>query len=82
MILETIFRSGSSAGGAASGIKVNEYTFEDPTLPHVNTLRCPNSECLSNRDESKRDVIYIKTDPTNMKFQYICAVCRKAQWTS
>lgn len=82
MILETNFRSGSSAGGAASGIKVNEYTFEDPTLPHVNTLRCPNSECLSNRDESKRDVIYIKTDPTNMKFQYICAVCRQAQWTS
>ena len=81
LILETNFRSGSSAGGAASGITVNSYTLMDPTLPHVKTLRCPNGDCESNRDESKRDVIYIKTDPTNLKFQYICTVCSR-QWTS
>ena len=81
LILETNFRSGSSAGGAASGITVNSYTLRDPTLPHVKTLRCPNTSCPSQTDESKRDVIYIKTDPTNLKFQYICTTCQ-TQWTN
>jgi DNA-directed RNA polymerase subunit M/transcription elongation factor TFIIS len=80
LILETSFRSGSSAAGAASGIVINEFTLQDPTLPHVTTLRCPNADCASRTDESKRDVIYIKTDPTNLKFQYICKTC-KTQWT-
>jgi DNA-directed RNA polymerase subunit M/transcription elongation factor TFIIS len=81
LILETNFRSGSSAGGAASGITINDFTLKDPTLPHVKTLRCPNTGCQSNIDEKLRDVIYIKTDPTNLKFQYVCTVC-KTQWTS
>jgi DNA-directed RNA polymerase subunit M/transcription elongation factor TFIIS len=79
LILETSFRSGTS--GAASGVVINEYTLHDPTLPHVATLRCPNADCVSRTDESKRDVIYIKTDPTNLKFQYICTTCSR-QWTS
>jgi hypothetical protein len=81
LILETKFNTGSSANGAASGITVNDYTLKDPTLPHVNTLHCPNSTCPSNADESLRDVIYIKTDPVNLKFQYICTQCR-TQWTN
>lgn len=81
LVLETTFRTGSSAAGAASGITINSYTLMDPTLPHVNTLRCPNGSCPSRTDESKRDVIYIKTDPVNLKFQYICTVC-KQQWSS
>jgi DNA-directed RNA polymerase subunit M/transcription elongation factor TFIIS len=81
LILETNFRSGSSASGASSGITVNEYTKMDPTLPHVNTIRCPNGGCPSNRDESSRDVIYIKTDPANLKFQYVCTRC-PTQWTN
>jgi DNA-directed RNA polymerase subunit M/transcription elongation factor TFIIS len=80
LILETNFRSGSSAGGAASGITVNEFTLKDPTLPHVKTIPCPNAGCPSKADDSRRDVIYIKTDPTNMKFQYICTVCM-SQWS-
>ena len=81
LILETNFRSGSSAGGAASGITFNAYTLHDPTLPHVKTLPCPNASCASQANEQIRDVIYIKTDPVNMKFQYICTVCT-TQWTS
>jgi len=83
LLLETQFRSGSSAGGAASGITVNAYTLMDPTLPHVTTIPCPNSACASATDAARRDVIYIKTDPRNMKFQYICAVSGcGATWTS
>lgn len=81
LILETNFRSGSSATGASSGITVNDYTKMDPTLPHVNTIRCPNGGCPSNRAGEERDVIYIKTDPANLKFQYVCTKC-PAQWTN
>lgn len=85
LILETDFRSGSSAGGAASGITVNSYTLNDPTLPHMRGAQapaCPNGSCTTNNDASdqvQRDVIYIKTDPTNLKFQYICTKC-VTQW--
>ena len=27
---------------------VNEYTKYDPTLPRINTIKCPNEECSSN----------------------------------
>ena len=83
LILETQFRSGSSATGVASGITVNAFTLIDPTLPHVATIPCPNAACASAGDAARRDVIYIKTDPRNMKFQYICAVTGcGATWTS
>ena len=81
LILETNFRSGSSATGASSGITVNEYTKMDPTLPHVHTIRCPNGGCPSNTGAEERDVIYIKTDPANLKFQYVCTRC-PTQWTN
>jgi hypothetical protein len=81
LILETQFRSGSSASGASSGITVNQYTKMDPTLPHIKSLRCPNASCESITGTKERDVIYIKTDPVNMKFQYVCTVC-DAQWVS
>jgi DNA-directed RNA polymerase subunit M/transcription elongation factor TFIIS len=29
-------------------ININEYTRYDPSLPHVNTIKCPNVECKSN----------------------------------
>jgi len=81
LILKTVFNSGSSAAGASSGVGVNEFTMVDPTLPHIKTLRCPNDTCASRSDAALQDVIYIKTDPTNLSFHYICTVC-KTQWTS
>lgn len=81
LVLETNFRSGSSAGGAASGITINAYTLQDPTLPHVKTISCRNTECPSTTNPADRDVIYIKTDPTNLKFQYVCVPCG-SQWTN
>ena len=29
---------------------VNEYTKYDPTLPRINTIKCPNHECISNNE--------------------------------
>ena len=61
--------------------QLNEYTKLDPTLPHLKTIPCPNEECESNLDESLRDILYIKVDAKNMKYQYSCLVC-ETQWSS
>lgn len=56
---------------------INEYTKEDPTLPRITTIRCPNQECVSNKEdgEANREVLYIRYDDTNMKYIYMCAEC-------
>lgn len=58
-------------------ININQYTKYDPTLPHMHTIKCPNSSCDSN-DESKdikQDVIYLRYDDKNMKYMYLCCHC-------
>jgi DNA-directed RNA polymerase subunit M/transcription elongation factor TFIIS len=94
LVMETIVQERSSEGYK---ILLNEFTRQDPTLPHVSTLPCPNTNgyeekdaegnvkridaCLTNTGNAKRDVIIIKYDNQNMKFIYICNVCG-TQWRS
>ena len=89
LAMETIVQERSSEGYK---ILLNEFTRQDPTLPHVNTLPCPNTEgyqengkvveaCPTNTKKHPRDVIIIKYDNQNMKFIYICNVCG-TQWRS
>jgi DNA-directed RNA polymerase subunit M/transcription elongation factor TFIIS len=68
---------------------INEYTKLDPTLPRINTIKCPNSECSSNHNsvesrtesgnnnsnKSDREVIYIRYDDLNKLYIYLCAKC-------
>ena len=68
---------------------VNKYTKFDPTLPRINTIRCPNDECPSNKDKDKdsgssagkkkphNEIIYVRYDDTNLKYVYLCAKCDK-----
>lgn len=62
-------------------ILVNEFTRYDVRLPHiVKTLRCPEPACTSNHG-GESDILYIKYDPANLKYLYICTTCG-FQWTS
>jgi len=59
---------------------INEYTKLDPTLPRINTIKCPNSDCSTNKENDKgntvdREVLYIRYDDTNKLYIYLCAVC-------
>ena len=58
---------------------INEFTKYDHTLPRINTIKCPNTTCISNKDgnETKREVIYIRYDDLGMKYIYVCALCDK-----
>lgn len=77
LVLRTVLNSGSSASGPSSGVGITDYTYSDPTLPHVKNIPCPNSSCESRVDERKRDVIILKTNAGQMQFLYTCTLCRK-----
>lgn len=51
----------------------------DMTLPRVNNIKCPNSDCPTNDSKVKNpkdnEVIYIKYDQTNMLYLYYCCDC-------
>jgi DNA-directed RNA polymerase subunit M/transcription elongation factor TFIIS len=54
---------------------INKYTKLDPTLPRVNTVLCPNPDCLTNTEDKPREIIYIRYDDSNMKYIYVCSEC-------
>lgn len=61
---------------------INEYTKEDPTLPRIKTIKCPNQDCPSNKSELEREVIYIRYDDSKMKYVYMCVGCNTMWKTS
>jgi DNA-directed RNA polymerase subunit M/transcription elongation factor TFIIS len=56
---------------------INKYTKMDPTLPRINTMKCPNQSCNSNESnkEKEREIIYLRYDDVNMNFVYMCSTC-------
>ena len=64
-------------------VLMNEFTKYDPTLPHTHTIKCPTASCPSNISsvDNPADIIYLKYDPINLKYLYICNKC-DTQWRS
>lgn len=60
---------------------INKYTKLDPTLPRVNNILCPNSDCDTNTHSTPREIIYIRYDDVNMNYIYLCSTCDKV-WKS
>ena len=54
---------------------VNKYTKLDPTLPRIDSIPCPNSECGTNVEQIPRQIIYIRYDDINIKYMYLCHTC-------
>jgi DNA-directed RNA polymerase subunit M/transcription elongation factor TFIIS len=54
---------------------INKYTKLDPTLPRVTNILCPNGDCATNKEDTPREIIYIRYDDTNMKYVYLCSTC-------
>ena len=55
---------------------INKYTKLDPTLPRTDKVLCPNKDCETNTDkDSKREIIYIRYNDTEMKYVYMCSTC-------
>jgi DNA-directed RNA polymerase subunit M/transcription elongation factor TFIIS len=72
LVMETTVREHATEGYK---ILLNEYTRQDPRLPRLKTIPCPDPACNSNHGKAPSDVIYIKHDAVNMLYMYICDVC-------
>lgn len=79
LIKEVIINAGASVKKKI--LDDNEFIQYDPTLPHVENIKCPSESCPSNSGTQKRDVIYIKYDQNAMKYLYVCNVCNN-RWKS
>ena len=77
LIMETYIKEKSSESWQ---ILINEFTRQDPTLPYLKDLKCPNDQCSSNKGLPKK-IYLIKYDVENLKFVYICANCDHT-WTT
>mgnify|MGYP006135191179 CR=1 FL=1 len=57
-------------------VHINEYTKYDPTLPHVYHIKCPNVDCVGNKNHDlQQDVVYVRYDDRDMKYTYLCFHC-------
>jgi DNA-directed RNA polymerase subunit M/transcription elongation factor TFIIS len=54
---------------------VNEYTKLDPTLPQVKNVKCPNSECICNKEGEETKIVTIRYNDLDMKYMYLCCLC-------
>jgi len=80
LVMETIIQEKASD---AYRVFLNEFTKQDPRLPHSKTIKCPNKACPSATGGVEPDTIYIKYDQTNLKFLYICNIAGcGTQWRS
>jgi hypothetical protein len=56
---------------------INEFTKNDPTLPRIYNMKCPNVNCKTNATEHKKptEIVYMRYDDDNLKYTYICVEC-------
>ena len=52
---------------------INDYIYDDITLPRAEGIKCPNANC----PDSKPEIVYIQYDKENMKFIYVCLSCHR-----
>lgn len=52
---------------------INDYIYDDITLPRAEGIKCPNENCPA----TKPEIVYIQYDKENMKFIYVCLSCHK-----
>lgn len=57
-----------------------KYITQDPTIPHISNINCPNKQC-TRVDDQINNVAYIKINEQDMKYLYVCSYC-KYQWTN
>ena len=73
-----MYRSNYSSNHPRTENVVNQYTFDDPTLPVLSDGHCINPECACNTDAAvDPEVLYVRYNDQDLKFLYLCRHCRQ-----
>ena len=65
-------------------LNTNQNLLNDLTLPRIENnpnIKCPNSECETNKDKKPCNIVYIKYNEEKMNYMYICKSCGQ-KWTN
>uniref|UniRef100_A0A6C0HR60 DNA-directed RNA polymerase M/15kDa subunit domain-containing protein n=1 Tax=viral metagenome TaxID=1070528 RepID=A0A6C0HR60_9ZZZZ len=65
----------SSEFSQSEEVNINRYTKLDPTLPRIDKMPCPNSDCETNKSKTPTEIILLRYDNTNMRYLYLCSTC-------
>lgn len=57
------------------------YLRYDPTLPRASDIECVRGRECTRPSDARREVMYVKYDPDNLKYLYHCLHC-SAFWKS
>lgn len=71
----TVSRTQIKKSEQSFGHIINKYTKLDPTLPRISSILCPNPDCATNKEDAKREIIYIRYDDINLKYVNMCTTC-------
>ena len=52
---------------------INEFIYNDITLPKAEGIKCPNKNC----PDAKPQIVYIQYDKEKMNFIYVCLSCHR-----
>lgn len=55
-------------------LEKNKLLAKDPILPRTKDYTCKNINCITHKDNSKKEAIYYKED-NSYNLKYICTVC-------
>lgn len=54
---------------------INEFTKNDPTIPHLYDVLCINKSCPTYTKNAAKDVLYIRYNEKGLKYYYLCSHC-------
>lgn len=55
-------------------LEENELVCKDPLLPHTRDYTCKNPSCITHKNSSMKDAVFIR-EKSSYKLNYICTVC-------
>ena len=56
---------------------INDFIYNDITLPKAEGIKCPNKEC----PDTKPQIVYIQYDKDKMNYIYVCLSCHRDKIT-
>jgi DNA-directed RNA polymerase subunit M/transcription elongation factor TFIIS len=71
---EYIIYSKKYKGDGTNTMNVRKYLIHDATLPRTIHYKCPNKECVTHTDATKKEAVYYNENGS-LKLVYICAAC-------
>lgn len=57
-----------------NSLEDNELTCKDPLLPHTHDYTCKNPSCITHKNSSLKDAVFIR-ERNSYRLNYICTVC-------